>query len=142
MVPGSPTDDQGKGSSAPGADLAQHIAQAEVVISGTASSVAPFESQAPGGISMHNPDWWQATIDVDSVIKGNVPGKTATVLFAHSSDVMWYRSPKIAVGDHRVFLLHRTDHTGNPTPGLAVVDALDSLPVTDLPKVQALMKGK
>lgn len=127
--------------SAADSDLAQRLAQAEIVISGMVLATTRFASQRPGLISEHDPDWWQATIEVESVEKGKVTTKTVPVLFANSTDIAWYRSPKIKKGERGVWLLHNRDTFGRAVPGLAVVQPADKQPITELAKVRALLKN-
>lgn len=121
-------------------ELAQRLAQAEVVVSGEVLSVAPLAPQQPGIRSEHNPDWWQATVEVQSVEKGNVSTKTISVLFANSRDIAWYRSPKLKKGDRGIWLLHNRDISGKPVPGLAVTDSLDSQPPSELSRIRSLLQ--
>lgn len=141
MTPGNPADEEQQNQSADSA-LAQRLAQAEAVISGTVTAITAAPAKRPPFLSQHDPDWWQATVAVESVEKGNVAGKTATIFFANSSDVAWYKAPKLAKGDHGVWLLQNKDSFGKPTPGPAVIDPLDSRPVSELPKARTLLKKK
>lgn len=143
MTPGPPDEDQANNAvqAAPDAELTQRLAQAEIVISGVVSATARFEAQRPGFLSQHDPDWWQAAIGIETVEKGNVTAKTMAVLFANSSDIAWYRSPKIKKGDHGIWLLQSRDTFGKPVPGLAVVHPLDCQPITELVRVRTLLKN-
>jgi hypothetical protein len=133
-------------------ELTQRLAQAVLVVSGVASAPRPIDpataaraaAVAPGGrrpVSEHDPDWWQADIKVDSVEKGENPGETTTVLFPHSMDIAWYRSPKVKEGDNGVWLMHDRDTHGRPVPGHAVVHPLDFQPVSAMNRVRSLMRG-
>ncbi len=125
-------------------ELAQRLAQAELVISGVASAPAPFSGPSPAGgrrVSEHDPDWWQSVIKVESVEKGTHPEPTKNILFAHSTDIAWYRSPKVKEGDRGVWLLHTRDLHGRLVPGHAVVHPLDFRPIGELERVRKLLKG-
>ena len=124
------------------AQVRARLALAEVVVSGVVSAAAQVAPPRPPFISQHDPDWWRATIDVASVEKGRVASKTVTALFANSTDVAWFRSPKLHIGDHRVLLLQRADPFGKPLQELAVVDPLDVLPLTGLDRVRTLLKAE
>lgn len=137
MTPGPPNEEQ---QTAADAEVAQRLAQAEVVISGVVLSVARFGGQRPAFLSQHDPEWWQATIEVQTVEKGKVASKTMAVLFANSKDVAWYNSPKMKQGDHGVWLLGNRDPFGKPVPGLAVVHPLDCQPIAQLERLRALLK--
>jgi hypothetical protein len=120
-------------------ELTQRLAQADTVISGVVVATVPFQAQGLG--SEHSPDWQRATIEIESVEKGHVTAKTIDVLFANSTDIAWYRSPKLKKGDRGVWLLHKRDPFGRATPGLAVVHPADQRPIADLERVRGLLKN-
>lgn len=125
-------------------EMIDRLAQAELVISGTASAPAPYAAAAPTAgrrVSEHDPDWWSATVKVESVEKGANPGATKQVLFPHSMDIAWYNSPKVKEGDHGVWLLHNRDKFGKAVPAHAVVHPLDFRPIAELERVRSLVKG-
>jgi hypothetical protein len=136
-----PTDPAAQsGTSASDAQVRVRLAQAEVVVAGVVSSTAQVARPGPPFLSQHDPDWWRATIDVETVEKGQVASKTVTALFANSTDVAWFRSPKLQVGDHRVLILQKTDPFGKPLQELAVVDPLDVQPLADVERIRTLLK--
>jgi hypothetical protein len=143
MTPGPPDEEQGNDAvqGAADAELTQRLAQAEIVISGEVSATARFAAQRPGFLSEHDADWWQATIEIETVEKGKVATKTIAVLFANSDDIAWYRSPKIKKGERGVWLLQNRDTLGKPVPGLAVVRPLDRQPITELARIRTLLKN-
>jgi hypothetical protein len=121
--------------------LNERLARAEAVITGTVTSVAPAAAAPPTAISHHNPEWQEATIEVESVEKGKVANKTIHVLFANSHDIAWHNSPKLKKGDRGVFLLHSRDPFGNAVPGLAVVQPADKQPEEEAGKIRSLLKN-
>lgn len=127
--------------------LLSRLNQAELVVAGTCVEVRPFEDKnSKKPVSEHDPDWWVCVIEVSSMEKGKgktEKGKTVTevaTLFAHSTDIVWYRSPKFHKGVAGVWLLHRRDHLGKPVPGLVTDHPLDFHPLTRLDHVRALLK--
>jgi hypothetical protein len=144
MTP-SPSDvEQGKGassSSASDAELTQRLVQSEAVVSGVVLEIARYPAQGPTLVTHHDPDWWRATIQIETVEKGAVSTKTVDVLYANSSDIAWNQSPKIVKGERGVWLLQTKDPFGKPTPLPAVVRALDRHPIADLAKVRTLLKN-
>lgn len=91
-------------------ELLQHARTADAVVSGKVISLAEV-AEPPSG--EHDPDWWIATLRVDMVEKGDVPGLAGgvgnvAVLYANSQDVHWYRSPKPKASQTGAWLLHRT----------------------------------
>ena len=122
-------------------ELTQRLAQAQLVISGVASEPAAFAPDQPHPISEHDPDWGTATITVDTVEKGAQSGPTQNILFPRSTDIAWYRVPKVKAGDRGVWLLHNRDTRGKSVPALAVVHPLDFQPATELEQVRTLLRG-
>jgi hypothetical protein len=129
-------------------EMTQRLAQAELVVSGSASAPKPYSppsiAMAAGTpirrVSEHDPDWWSATITVDSVEKGSHSAQTTEVLYPNSMDVVWSRSPKIKKGDRGVWLLHNRDHYGKPVPALAITHPLDFRPIAEASRVRSLLK--
>jgi len=126
------------------ADLTQRLAQADLVISGTASEPVRHAASAVATgqrVSEHDPDWWSSTITIDSVEKGAAPGKTMEVVFPRSMDIAWHSAPKVKAGDHGVWLLHNRDLYGRAVPAPALVHALDFRPTAELQRVRTLLQG-
>jgi hypothetical protein len=125
--------------------LTQRLAQAELVISGTASEPVALAAAQPattgGHVSEHDPDWGSATIAIDKVEKGSHSAPTATVAFPRSLDIAWYNAPKIKAGDKGTWILHRQDTRGKAVPALAVVHPLDYQPASEVENVRALLKS-
>jgi len=104
-------------------------------------------------ISEHDPNWHQATIQVDEVVKGQKKLNKVKVLFPKSDDVRWYKISKYEVGQQGVWLLQK-GKSQNPK-GIApkvfaaipekddVFTALhnnDYLPLNELGKVKSLIQ--
>ena len=134
--------------------LTQRIAQADLIISGVASAPAPYPrvvtptatGVAPSAaafrpISEHDPMWWQATVNVDSVEKGMHTGATKTILFPSSMDIAWYQAPKVKEGDRGVWLLHNRDVRGRSVPAHAIVHPLDFQPMEAQERVRTLLRS-
>ncbi|MDQ6904899.1 MAG: hypothetical protein M3139_18050 [Bacteroidota bacterium] len=105
-------------------------------------------------ISEHDPNWHQATIKVDEVLKGPKSKKDVKVLFPKSDDVRWYKVAKFDVGQQGVWLLQKgndQDVKGIPPkllealPGtgddFTALHAKDFLPLNELDKVKSLIKN-
>ena len=105
--------------------LQQHVANADVVVSGTVSAVRLPEEKAanvrraamtaeanvPPRISEHDPIWREAVIEVHDTHKGRA-GRQVVVRFPKSNDVRWRSSPKFQTGQQGVFLLHQEELAG------------------------------
>jgi hypothetical protein len=130
--------------------LFHRLEQAEIVVSGVAIETRPYEppARAKRPVSEHDPDWWECVIKVETVEKGEVKtkgrGKTATrevvALFAHSTDIMWYRAPKFEKGSKGIWLLQRMELRGERVPELVTTHELDFQPVSQLERIRALLK--
>lgn len=118
-------------------------------------SKAPSKKDEPltTKISEHDPNWHQATIKVDEVLKGPKSKKDVKVLFPKSDDVRWYKVARFDVGQQGVWLLQKgkdQDVKGIPPKLLEalpetndVFTALhdkDFLPLNELDKVKSLIK--
>jgi hypothetical protein len=128
-------------------EMTQRLAEADLVVTGVASAPrrqAPSPTLATSvpvrRVSEHAPDWWVATVTVDSVEKGIHHEKTMDVMFANSTDIAWARAPKIKGGERGVWLLHTQDRYGRPVSGHAITDPLDFRPAEDVARVRALVK--
>lgn len=123
-------------------ELMQRLAQAELVIVGVASAPARLPMESSGAslrISEHDPDWWVTVVEIESVEMGTCTERTTNVLFAHSTDIAWHRSPKILEGDRGVWILHNRDLRGKGMPGKAVIHPFDFQPIDQLARVRILL---
>jgi hypothetical protein len=108
--------------------------EASAVVVGRVVGVRQLETAARGGPasegrqSEHDPRWAIAKVEVDESIKGRKSG-TIDVLFASSEDVMWYRAPKLVVGQKATMLLQKGAPDVENKLADAVVDELDVQPV-------------
>jgi hypothetical protein len=127
-------------------DLLRQLRSARLVVRGAVTKVAPSDYRERVG-SEHDPEWWEFVIEVESVEKGSVKqeknkaGKTRiTAFFAHSTDVAWYKSPKVQVGDEGIFILHEGVVRSRQTPGPTMAHPLDFQRVSEVERVRTLIK--
>jgi hypothetical protein len=145
--------------------LSARMASATMTVVGTVSKVTKSEKKAPATamamaaagktthISEHDPNWHEATVDVDEVIKGRKGVKQVTVQFPESDDIRWYKVKKYAVGEQGIWMLQpgaKQDPEGIPAKLLAALPAgpkvlttlhdVDFLPLDELERVRALAK--
>jgi len=76
--------------------------------------------------SDREPEWWTATIEVQSVYKGTVPDKKLTIRFSHNFALPG--SPKFSEGQQGIFLLHHEKARMLPSEVLVALDPLDFQP--------------
>ena len=129
--------------------LAERVRGADMIVAGRVESIgaATLAAQPHHRITEHDPNWQEAVIAVDSMIKG--PTSTRVVVrFPASLDVAWHRLPKFAVGQVGTFLLRRDTLSGSPHATMAghqvtayvVPAATDVLSTADAARVRALIK--
>lgn len=136
------------------AALSARIASAAMGVVGTVAQVSKAD-KGPTHISEHDPNWHEATIAVDEVLKGKKGVKQVTVLFPNSDDVRWHKTAKYAAGQQGIWMLQKgstQDAKGIPAkvfaaiPGGAdVMTALhpgDFLPLHELERVRALVQAE
>lgn len=126
-------------------EITERAALAELVVTGTVTSVRQLERTAPPRDTEHDPDFRVARVKVERALKGKPPGGEIEVVFAASRDVQWFKAPKFQSGDRRILFLQR------PTPAVAalgvsqqrwtVLNPSDARPITDLPAVEAAIKA-
>jgi len=107
-------------------DLRSRVGSADVVVTGTVSSVrlptgaaspaatltrdaGPGQPTARPPASEHDPQWQEAVVDVEAVHKGQLQAQKVVVRFPNSMDVMWHRAPKFRPGQKGVFVLHKQE---------------------------------
>ena len=122
--------------------LQARIAQAELVVTGRVIAVRPYggtERRVPA--SEHDPQWWEATVKVQTVEKGQAPPADIVVIFPHSNDLRWFASPKFKESQEGIFLLHRTEDKKLQVSGFTALDALDFQPLDQRDRVKKLMQS-
>src|SRR5215207_1122896 len=120
--------------------LRQHIADADIVLTGMVSGIKFPEGFDPyGPASEHAARWREATIIVESVEKGNLSDDTVTAFYAASGDMQWYRTPTLEVGQNAIFVLNKREIQDLQTEGYALLDALDVHPRQEYTLIQTLI---
>ena len=104
---------------------------------------------APYRVTEHDPDWHEAVVEIQSVLKGGkVKGNKIVVRFPQRNDVAWVHSPKFEKNQQGIFCLNRDQVSGAPTTKLGghqvnVYTCLghgDSLPMSEEARVRSLLK--
>jgi hypothetical protein len=133
-------------------ELQDRLNAADFVVIGRVTDVHRWNppKSATTRVSEHDPDWHEAVIEVQSVLKGGqVKGKKVIVRFPGRNDVAWVRSPKFEKNQQGIFCLNRDQTSGVATEKvggrqMTVYTCLghgDSLPLSDAPRVRALLKN-
>jgi hypothetical protein len=121
--------------------LERRVAGADAVITGRVLSTHRAEEPSIYR-SEHDPDWWIARVQVLSALKGKVNGEI-DVLYPNSTDIAWYKAPKLHEGVSGILLLWRgkeTEALPEKARGMyQVFDPLDLLSMDRLEDVQRLL---
>ncbi len=133
-------------------ELRDRLNSADFVVIGRVTDVHRWtvpKSATPHRVSEHDPDWHEAVVEVQSVLKGGqVKGNKVVVRFPGRNDVAWVHSPKFEKNQQGIFCLNRDQTSGVPTEKVGgrqvtVYTCLghgDSLPLSDAPRVRSLLK--
>jgi len=121
--------------------LQQRIAEADLAVVGMVSVIKFPEGYDPyGSVSEHAPKWREATIEVQSVQKGDLPQEDrVTAIFAASDDIRWYRTPTFQVGQKGLFLLDRREIPELEREEYVALDPLDYQPPQQLASIPGLV---
>jgi hypothetical protein len=122
-------------------NLRKRLQAAETVVLGRVISIAPFSGGTPQPSigSEHNPDWWEAQVQVLSTEKG-LARVSIRALFAHSLDMAWLHAPKLVAGQDTVLILDRIPIREFATDQLAVTHPLDVQSPADLDSLRVLLR--
>lgn len=113
--------------------LREHAADADAVVVG---QVVGLAKAGPSGYSEHDPDWWQATIEISHVEKGDVRPGPLPVLYPNSRDTRWFDKPKPHAGQRGVWVLHATAGDRRALAPYELADADDYQPVQHLDRLR------
>lgn len=129
----SPRASQSRASKA----LAKRLAAAELVVQGQVLEVNPVRQEGKRPVSEKDPQWADAVIHVEKVLKGKLPEKDAKVIvrFPQSKDVLWFKSPKFQVRQQGIWLLHKQEKMSQ----YRAPDAADFQPTERLKTIRSLL---
>jgi len=124
--------------------LQSRIQSSAMVFAGKVIASRPLQAEGGRTNSEHDPDWWTAEVEVQSLLKGPPSAaKRVSLLFAHSNDVMWFRSPKLKEGQQGIWIATEYKPGGlfpmERAPLLAVVGPLDYQPSSERDRIQRLL---
>jgi hypothetical protein len=133
-------------------ELQSRLNSADFVIIGRVTEVRRWRvpRYTTPRVSEHDPDWHEAIVEVQSVLKGGqVKGNKVVVRFPARNDVAWVHSPKFEKNQQGIFCLNRDQASGVATEKVGgrqvtVYTCLghgDSLPMSDAPRVRSLLKN-
>ncbi len=134
-------------------ELRDRVNNADFVVVGRVTDVHRWTApkSVPYRVTEHDPDWHEAVVEIQSVLKGGkVKGNKVVVRFPQRNDVAWVHSPKFAKNQQGIFCLNKDRATGVPTTKLGgrQVDVYtclghgDSLPMSEEARVRSLLKNQ
>jgi hypothetical protein len=137
-------------------ELRDRLNAADFVVVGRVTDVHRWnlpksKSGAPYRVTEHDPDWHEAVVEIQSVLKGGkVKGNKIIVRFPQRNDVAWVHSPKFVKNQRGIFCLNKDQISGVPTSKLGgkevnVYTCLghgDSLPMSEEARVRSLLKSQ
>ena len=134
-------------------DLKQRLASADFVVVARVTDVrtwtAPGVASVPHRVTEHDPDWHDAVIKIESILKGpKIKKNKLVVRFPQCNDVAWVHAPKFEKNQEGIFFLTKDEVSGAPTALLegTEVNAYtclrpgDWLPKSDQARVRSLLK--
>jgi hypothetical protein len=134
-------------------ELKQRLASADFVVIARVTDVrkwaTPEVASVPHRVTEHDPDWHDAVIKIESVLKGPKPKKNKLVVrFPQCNDVAWAHAPKFEKHEEGIFFLKKDEVSGAP---VALLDGTqvnaytclrpgDWLPKSEEARVRSLLK--
>jgi hypothetical protein len=108
----------------PDDELREHLAAVDAVVVGIVYNTKPLASSGSQPTPEHDAEWWEASVSVESVEKGDISRTSVAVAFANSMDVAWFEAPKLRVGQEGIWLLHLRQKVADlEVPGLPLTSA-------------------
>jgi hypothetical protein len=117
------------------------VAEADLIVTGRVTSSRRAET--PSVLrSEHDAEWWIARVAVQTAVKGTKPKGELEVLFANSTDIAWYRSPKLHEGASGVFILRRVAQKEEvPEEARGIYEATDPLDLLPSDRLQEVHRA-
>lgn len=121
--------------------LQRRVADADLIVTGRVTSSRRAET--PSVLrSEHDAEWWIARVAVQTAVKGTKPKGELEVLFANSTDIAWYRSPKLHEGASGVFILRRVSQKeAVPEEARGIYEATDPLDLLPSDRLQEVHRA-
>lgn len=123
--------------------LGARLTKARLVVLGTVVDTHPGRRPERDVQTEHHPEWWDAEVEVERVVKGEALDKM-TIVYPASLDEMWIDCPKPDQGQVAIWILQEDqDEKGWPVlrvPGLTALDPLDVQPPDQLDRVARLIE--
>lgn len=125
----------------PDRQLQNRIDSAILIVVGKVISAKEIESSGPMRLTEHEPQWWKALIEIESVEKGKYNEKTLLIAFPNSMDVVWYKAPKFKVGQEGIWILRKDDIKELEEAMYTALEPLDFHPKNNLDRIRKLISS-
>jgi hypothetical protein len=125
----------------PDRQLQAHADESDLVVVARVADVQPARAQTLP-ISHHDPVWYEATLQVQSVETGRASRGVLKILFSASRDVSWHNAPKLLVGQEGVFILHRQFIEELNAENYVLLHPIDFQPREQTERIRRLLKLK
>lgn len=120
--------------------LGRRLASADLVVAAKVGETRPTpETEKNVPSSEHDPLWWEAMLQVESVAKGKPVQGQVILYFPHTNDQRWGSAPKFEKGQEGIFLLHAEEGKKFGAGGYTALDAQDFQPKNQMDRVRRLM---
>ena len=123
--------------------LRSRLRGADLIVVAVVEKTNPWGDKELPPTSEHDPVWWEAWLDVESVEQGRAP-RRLRVLYPTSTDEFWYESPKFAPGDKGIFVLRKGKEERGPAryrvSEFTALDPLDFQPADRLDELRTLLR--
>ena len=90
-------------------ELRKRIAKASLIVVGKVLRTGPAKLSERQPVTEHDPQWQEAEVGIEVVQKGLYSARSVSVLFAGSTDMMWFQAPNLKEGQDGIWLLHKDD---------------------------------
>lgn len=124
-------------------ELRERLNSSDFVIIGRVTDVHPWKvpKSSTYHVTEHDPDWHEAVVQVQSVLKGGkLKGNKIVVRFARRNDVAWVHSPKFEKNQQGIFCLNRDQQGGGQPNAYTCLGHGDALPMSDEARVRSILK--
>jgi hypothetical protein len=122
--------------------IQERLKEAELVIIGEVEKIGDFnQNQNRRKLSEHIPLWKESTIQIVETLKGTNTSKNIRVLYAASQDVHWYHTPKLVVGQRRIYILNRKQEFQETAGNFVLSAANESYPISQESNIKQLLKN-
>jgi hypothetical protein len=128
-------------------DLQDRISRAELIVVGKVSKTKPAAKVPSAITTFHDPIWWEATIEIESIEKGQLEQKrNITTVFPASTDEAWIDSPKFREGQKGVWILQKDQQEKGMEAlrlsGNTALHPLNFQPMDQLGRIKLLIKKR